>query len=205
MFIGDRIQEKFPVAWFTVLQACGERNVWLLYTSWTIRCLIIKNILSNIYHIAQITLKPSGSAASTFHLWIPCLIKSRFLAQQHHTLHVILFPSADLAWLSLSPNYQLPSMPTATTTITKSSRPPKSFLPPLSSLSPQPMAAQQTSKTTALNSLYNRAALAFVLRDIALTYSLLQSGFALLNPPTIIIPDSLSEHRRKWDILRITF
>ena len=96
-------------------------------------------------------------------------------------------------------------MPTATTTITKSSRIPKSFLPPLSSLSPQPMAAQQTSKTTALNSLYNRAARAFVLRDIALTYSLLQSGFALLNPPTIIVPDSLSEHRRKWDILRITF
>ena len=63
----------------------------------------------------------------------------------------------------------------------------------------------QTSKTAALNSLYNRAARAFVLRDIALTYSLLQSGFALLKPPTIIVPDSLSEHRRKWDILRITF
>lgn len=62
----------------------------------------------------------------------------------------------------------------------------------------------QTSKVAALRSLYNRAARAFVLRDIALTYSLLQSAFSLLNPPNIV-PDSLSEHRRKWDILRITF
>lgn len=62
----------------------------------------------------------------------------------------------------------------------------------------------QTSKAAALRSLYNRAARAFVLRDITLTYSLLQSAFALLNPPNAV-PDSLSDHRRKWDILRITF
>ena len=62
----------------------------------------------------------------------------------------------------------------------------------------------QTSKVVALHSLYSRAARAFVLRDVALTYSLLQSGFALLKPPTVV-PDSLSDHRRKWDILRITF
>ena len=94
-------------------------------------------------------------------------------------------------------------MPTATTTITKSSRTtPISFLPLSSVTTSESMA--QTSKAAALHSLYNRAARAFVLRDIALTYSLLQSGFALLNPPTVV-PDSLSDHRRKWDILRITF
>ena len=93
-------------------------------------------------------------------------------------------------------------MPTVTTTITKSSRATqKSFLP-LSSVASESMA--ETSKAAALQSLYNRATRAFVLRDIALTYSLLQSGFALLNPPTVV-PDSLSDHRRKWDILRITF
>ena len=70
------------------------------------------------------------------------------------------------------------------------------------SIPPPPMA--QTSKAAALHSLYHRAARAFVLRDIALTYSLLQSAFALLNPPTNV-PDFLSDHRRKWDILRITF
>ena len=94
-------------------------------------------------------------------------------------------------------------MPTATTTNTNTSRTtPKYFLP--SSVSSTPESMAQTSKAAALHSLYNRAARAFVLRDIALTYSLLQSGFALLNPPTVV-PDSLSEHRRKWDILRITF
>jgi hypothetical protein len=103
-------------------------------------------------------------------------------------------------------------MPTATTTITKKSRTTqKSFLP-LSSVTATPESTEsgkecsmaQTSKAATLHSLYNRAARAFVLRDIALTYSLLQSGFSLLNPPAVV-PDSLSEHRRKWDILRITF
>ena len=100
-------------------------------------------------------------------------------------------------------NY-LSSMPTTTTTITKPSRTTPKYSLTLSSesVTPEPMA--QTSKAAALHSLYNRAARAFVLRDIALTYSLLQSGFALLNPPTVV-PDSLSDHRRKWDILRITF
>ena len=45
---------------------------------------------------------------------------------------------------------------------------------------------------------------AFVLRDINLIYSLFQSAFSLLNLPTIV-PDSLSDHRRKWDMLRIAF
>ena len=93
-------------------------------------------------------------------------------------------------------------MPTATTTITKSSKTTPIPCLPLSSVTSESMA--QTSKAAALHSLYNRATRAFVLRDIALTYSLLQSGFALLNPPTVV-PDSLSDHRRKWDILRITF
>ena len=117
---------------------------------------------------------------------------------QDHPCEIILLPGS--VWLSQ--NYRAPSMPTATTTITKSSRTTPISCLPLSSVSSESMV--QTPKAAALHSLYNRATRAFVLRDIALTYSLLQSGFALLNPPTVV-PDSLSDHRRKWDILRITF
>ncbi|KDR76121.1 hypothetical protein GALMADRAFT_247333 [Galerina marginata CBS 339.88] len=68
---------------------------------------------------------------------------------------------------------------------------------------PSPKTAQN-STTATLRSLYNRAARAFVLRDIPLTYSLIRSAFDLLKPPSSA-SDSLSDHRRKWDILRITF
>ena len=70
------------------------------------------------------------------------------------------------------------SMPTATTTITRTT-----LLLLNLGLSLSNMA--QTSKAAALHSLYSCATRAFVLRDIALTYSLLQSAFSLLNPPTI--------------------
>lgn len=60
------------------------------------------------------------------------------------------------------------------------------------------------SRSAALRSLYNRAARAFVLRDISLTHSLLRSAFDLLSPPNSG-SDSLAELRRKWDVLRITF
>lgn len=58
--------------------------------------------------------------------------------------------------------------------------------------------------TATLRSLYGRATRAFLHRDVALTDSLLQSAFSILQSPTLH-PDSLAEYRRKWDILRITF
>ena len=62
----------------------------------------------------------------------------------------------------------------------------------------------QTSTSATLRSLYPRAARAFVLRDIETTHCLLQSAFPILKPPSSTT-DSLSDDRKKWDILRITF
>ncbi len=62
----------------------------------------------------------------------------------------------------------------------------------------------QTSTSATLRSLYTRAARAFVLRDLETTQSLLQSAFSILKPPKNEL-DVLSDDRRKWDILRITF
>ena len=103
-------------------------------------------------------------------------------------------------------------MPTATvTTVAKNS-----FVPQIplklganstqlaTPISMQTSPTAQTSTSATLRSLYNRAGRAFVLRDIPLTYSLIQSAFALLSPPRAV-PDPLGDHRRKWDILRITF
>lgn len=102
-------------------------------------------------------------------------------------------------------------MSTATATVTRNSYKPQ--LPIKSTIvsngsngvssdttpTPIPSASLDT-----LRSLYNRAARAFVLRDIPLTYSLIQSAFTILKPP-IDLADSLTDQRRKWDILRITF
>ncbi|KAF9243445.1 hypothetical protein BU15DRAFT_72118 [Melanogaster broomeanus] len=55
-----------------------------------------------------------------------------------------------------------------------------------------------------LQLLYNRAARAFLHRDIVLTTTLIASAFAMLQPPVAPAPDALNSHRRKWDILRIT-
>jgi len=71
--------------------------------------------------------------------------------------------------------------------------------PPASS----PAQPHQLTATT-LRPLYTRAVRAFLHRDIVLTHSLLTSAFALITPPSTPAPDSLSEHRRKWDVLRIT-
>ncbi|KAJ3497080.1 hypothetical protein NLJ89_g10396 [Agrocybe chaxingu] len=102
-------------------------------------------------------------------------------------------------------------MPTATSTVTT---PPFSAQIPLKAglkASKQPAVAfssaptmGQTSTGATLRSLYSRATRAFVLKDMPTTYSLIQSAFSILKPPTAN-PDSLSEYRRKWDILRITF
>ncbi|KAG2159022.1 uncharacterized protein EDB93DRAFT_1075588 [Suillus bovinus] len=61
-----------------------------------------------------------------------------------------------------------------------------------------------SSTEATLQSLYNRAARAFLHRDVAITFTLLSAAFALLPPPLTPSPDSLDVHRRKWDILRIT-
>ncbi|KIM84801.1 hypothetical protein PILCRDRAFT_87202 [Piloderma croceum F 1598] len=79
-------------------------------------------------------------------------------------------------------------MPTATTPTTTPLKP-----------------ATNQSTPASLRTLYNRAARAFLHRDIHQTHSLLQHAFSLLLPPAIHDDsDSLAPHRRKWDILRIT-
>ena len=77
----------------------------------------------------------------------------------------------------------------ANTKSSKLSSPPPDSSPP------------QTSMSATLRSLYPRAACAFVLRT---THCLLQSAFSLLKPPSTTT-DSLSDDRKQWDILRITF
>ncbi|KAI0267802.1 hypothetical protein BC834DRAFT_58906 [Gloeopeniophorella convolvens] len=102
-------------------------------------------------------------------------------------------------------------MPTATLT-TSPAVPGPPFIP---LKAPRPVLAVATPTPTpvpphqntaaALRPLYARAARAFLHHDIALTHSLLASAFALLPPPpTAAAPDPLAEHRRKWDVLRIT-
>ncbi|KII85152.1 hypothetical protein PLICRDRAFT_45296 [Plicaturopsis crispa FD-325 SS-3] len=102
-------------------------------------------------------------------------------------------------------------MPTTTTTTTKTAsssfiplKASSTSLPASSSSSPTTTTTPKRSSTSAtLRSLYNRAAPAFLHRDVVLTYSLLTSAFALLPPPSAY-PSELTLHRRKWDILRIT-
>ena len=61
-----------------------------------------------------------------------------------------------------------------------------------------------SSTQATLQSLYNRAAKAFLHHDVVLTETLIASAFAVLRPPVLPAPDPLDSHRRKWDILRIT-
>ncbi|KAF7315230.1 hypothetical protein MIND_00037400 [Mycena indigotica] len=82
-------------------------------------------------------------------------------------------------------------MPTATSTVTIQ---PKT-LKPISSSVP----------LTTLHTLYNRAARAFLHREIPVVHSLLLSAFALLQPPEQVDQaDDYSAYRSKWDLLRIT-
>ena len=67
-----------------------------------------------------------------------------------------------------------------------------------------PSAPPHQLTATTLRPLYNRAARAFLHRDVVLTHSLLTSAFALITPPLTPASDSLTEYRRKWDVLRIT-
>jgi hypothetical protein len=111
-----------------------------------------------------------------------------------HTLISIASLIMPTATLTTSPT--LPTVPfiplkVATTT---------AALPLLAS----PNSPKQQNTVATLRPLYARAARAFLHHDIVLTHSLLTSAFALLTPPTTSLPDSISEHRRKWDVLRIT-
>jgi hypothetical protein len=72
------------------------------------------------------------------------------------------------------------------------------------SSSPPTPPQRNAATATTLRPLYARAVRAFLHRDIVLTHSLLTSAFALITPPSTNIPDPLSDHRRKWDVLRIT-
>lgn len=95
-------------------------------------------------------------------------------------------------------------MPTATSTITKTAQPTHLMLKASKGATlPTLSKADPPATLTTLRKLYNRAARAFLLRDIALTDSLLESAFALIQPP-LDMPDALQTDRRKWDILRIT-
>ena len=75
---------------------------------------------------------------------------------------------------------------------------------PTSKSLPSPPPRPRSNTAATLRPLYARAARAFLHRDIVLTYSLLSSAFALISPPSTPVPDSLTDHRRKWDVLRIT-
>ncbi|KAF5388275.1 hypothetical protein D9615_000289 [Tricholomella constricta] len=94
-------------------------------------------------------------------------------------------------------------MPTATSTLTKATYSSqislKGTIPVTATLSSPPIA----TTIATLRTLYNRAARAFLLRDIPLTHSLIEAAFAIIYPPDVT-PDALSDQRRKWDILRIT-
>ncbi|KAJ8519063.1 hypothetical protein ONZ45_g3968 [Pleurotus djamor] len=101
-------------------------------------------------------------------------------------------------------------MPTATTTLTSSST--STTLKVKSSMNGSSSSATATagpssSTSATLRSMYNRAAKAFLNRDISLTNSLLHSAFTLIPSPLALLPgktDALCSQRRKWEILRIT-
>ena len=98
-------------------------------------------------------------------------------------------------------------MPTATLT-TSPTVPSTPFIPLKVAASlpllASPSSPQQQNTVATLRPLYARAARAFLHHDIVLTHSLLTSAFALLTPPSTSTPDTISDHRRKWDVLRIT-
>jgi hypothetical protein len=65
----------------------------------------------------------------------------------------------------------------------------------------------ESSTSASLRTLYQRAAKAFLQRDLTLTFELVSDAFGLLTPPespAAARVDALVVHRRKWDILRIT-
>jgi hypothetical protein len=111
------------------------------------------------------------------------------------------------SWSLISDHPPL-NMPTTTLTMSPT-LPSAPFIPVKLSTSkskspPSPPAQPRQNTVATLRPLYARAARAFLHRDIVLTHSLLSSAFALISPPLTPASDSLTEHRRKWDVLRIT-
>lgn len=108
---------------------------------------------------------------------------------------------------NLSSNAKITTpMPTATSTLTTTVYPNQVHLKgtiPLRNSSIPPSTSPTSTTAATLRSLYSRAARAFLVRDISLTHSLIESAFSLIQPPNVI-PDLLLDQRRKWDILRIT-
>lgn len=96
-------------------------------------------------------------------------------------------------------------MSTATTTTTTKTAMSAQGLLPLKASFKLTLPNMSSSVETTLHSLYNRAAQAFLYRDVVLTASLVASACAMLQPPVALAPDAFDSHRRKWDILRITF
>lgn len=92
-----------------------------------------------------------------------------------------------------------------TTTTTKATMPAQGLLPLKASFESTLANSSSSSTEATLQSLYNRAAQAFLHRDVVLTTTLVASAFAMLQPPIAPAPDGYDSHRRKWDILRITF
>ncbi|KAJ6593605.1 hypothetical protein B0H19DRAFT_1215590 [Mycena capillaripes] len=95
-------------------------------------------------------------------------------------------------------------MPTATMTSTQTTpKPPRKLKQSTPPVPPPP----EPSPVATLHTLYHRAARAFLLREVPLVHSLLESAFALLRPPEPFQqqPDELAQYRSKWDLLRITF
>ncbi|PBL03401.1 hypothetical protein ARMGADRAFT_912589 [Armillaria gallica] len=86
-------------------------------------------------------------------------------------------------------------MPTATTTtiITSPSPHPTTYKPNKVS----------SSSSATLSALIDRAGRAFVNHDHHLSQSLVDSAFTLL-PSPLLLPDALDDHRKTWDIFRIT-
>ncbi|KAJ7188575.1 hypothetical protein C8R46DRAFT_25086 [Mycena filopes] len=86
-------------------------------------------------------------------------------------------------------------MPTATATLTATTPPPRTLK----------TAVPASSSLATLQTLYHRAARAFLLREVPLVHSLLDSAFTLLHPPEHPHnSDDLDPYRSKWDLLRIT-
>ncbi|KAJ6558464.1 hypothetical protein DFH09DRAFT_531137 [Mycena vulgaris] len=90
-------------------------------------------------------------------------------------------------------------MPTATSTLTTAAPSPRKLKAAM------PLAPPPPSTVATLHTLYHRAARAFLLREVPLVHSLLESAFALLHPPEQLQHlDELAPYRSKWDLLRIT-
>ncbi|KAJ7592979.1 hypothetical protein C8J56DRAFT_1161970 [Mycena floridula] len=94
-------------------------------------------------------------------------------------------------------------MPTTTTTVSYVATKPSASMQFTTKMKPILGPSSSSSTATTLRTLYNRAARAFLTRDVVQTQSLLEAAVSILQQQTSF-SDSLAVHRRKWDILRIT-